>query len=560
MVQIIEKKTEKVPGETSLFVTFDYKQEIIDLIKTFSGSNYNKKNKTWEIPLTYLSKLIDGICEYDSIDITTLKEKEKKEIDYSKISLREYKYKPFDYQEDGIKYGLTHDKWLLLYDMGLGKTAVISYLASELKNRGEIEHCLVICGVNSLKNNWKKEIKKFTDLSCVILGERVNRNGRAVVGGIKERVGHLQRKIDEFFVITNIETLREPSIIKAINDGPNKFDFIAVDEIHRCSSDPSTKQARGLLKLKKAKYKVGATGTLITNNPLNAYVPLTWLGVERGTYTNFRYYYCRYGGPFHNILVGYKNVEYLHDIIEKCSIRRTKDILGLPEKTVINEYVDMDDTQAKFYDNIRSGIKDQVDKVELNTTNMLAMVSRLRQATACPSFLTTEDIPSAKVDRAVDLAEQLIESGEKVVIFSTFKETVSILKNRLEKYSPIICTGDVPDDIVSSNIDIFQNDTNKRLFIATWQKCGTGITLTASRYMIFVDIPFTNSSYEQAQDRIHRIGTDNPVFIYHIITNDTIDERVLEIVESKEAISDYIVDGVISKNAMGMLRSFLQEM
>ena len=446
--------------------------------------------------------------------------------------------------------------------MGLGKTLTAIYLAHELKKQCKVKHCLIICGVNSLKNNWRKEIHKFTNLSCTILGEKVRRTGTRYVGSIKERAEQLSHPIDEFFVITNIETLRSKSVTDAILKGPNDFDMIVIDEIHRLG-DPSSDQTTGVLKLTKAPYRIGMTGTLITNNPLNAYAPLKWIGLERGTFTNFKKFYCNFGGPFHNIITGYKNLDLLQSIIDRHSLRKTKDDedveLDLPLKTIINEYVDMEPDQATFYDNIKSGIRDQVDKVQLNTKDILALSARLRQATACPSILTTENISSAKIKRAVELTQELISKGEKVIIFSTFKETVSKLAQVLSDFNPLICTGDIKDDVISTNIDIFQEDENRKLLIATHQKMGTGFTLTASRYLIFMDIPYTNAAYVQAQDRIYRIGTEKPVFIYHLITSDTIDERVLEIVEDKEALSDFLIDGEVTDRSLAKLRKYITE-
>lgn len=558
MILVEERKTSKVVGETSLYVSFSYKQEYVDYIKSLDGCSYNKQTKEWEIPIPYLSNLLDTLCLHDSITISLLNSDLSVQDINQDVSIDTYKYAPFEYQKDGIQYGLIHDKWLLLFDMGLGKTLVVTYLANELRRRGKIEHCLVICGVNSLKTNWCKEINKFTDLSCCVLGERITRNGNKVIGSVNERKEHLKRKIDEFFVITNIETLRNKDIVDAILHGPNKFDMIAVDEIHKCSSDPQSQQSQGLLKLVDAKYRIGLTGTLITNNPLNAYVPLKWIGAERSTYTNFKYFYCNFNDRFRSMISGFKHTNYLKEIISNNSLRKTKDILDLPPKTVINEYVDMNDDQKDFYEDVKNGIRDQVDKVVLRSSNILAMVARLRQATACPTMLTTCRINSAKIERAVDLVDEIIGNGDKVVVFSTFKETVDVLADRLSKYNPLIGTGDIKDSVVADNIDIFQTDDSRKLFIGTWQKCGTGFTLTASRYLIFIDIPFTNASYTQAQDRIYRIGTNKPVFIYHLITNNTIDERVLEIVEDKEALSDYLIDGEISQKALNKLKAFVE--
>lgn len=559
MIIIDERVADKVTGETSLFISFHYNKDIVEFIKTLSGNYYHRGAKEWELPLPYLSAVIDELCVYDKIELNLLEQKST-DIEYSEIQLDDYKYPPFKYQEEGIKYGLTHDKWLLLFDMGLGKTLVITYLANELKRRGKIDHCLIICGVNSLKNNWRKEIQKFTDISCTILGERITKRGNRVIGTIKERAAQLMKPIDEFFVITNIETIRSKEVVEAILRGPNRFDMIAVDEIHKCGGGPSTQQAQGLKKLSGAKYKIGATGTLITNDPLNAYNPLQWVDAEHGNYTQFKQFYCDFFDANQTMVRNVKNLDYLQHIINRNSLRKTKDILDLPPKTIINEYVDMTDAQTKFYEDVKNGVKESVDKVILSTGNILAMVSRLRQATACPSVLATTNVGSAKVDRAVDLTTQLVNNGDKVVIFSTFKETVYNLADLLCNYNPLVATGDMKDSDVSANIDKFQNDANSKLLIGTWQKCGTGFTLTASRYMIFVDIPFTNASYEQAQDRIYRIGTKEPVFIYHLITTGTIDERVLQIVERKEALGDYLVDGEISNSSLEMLKEFLTEL
>ena len=244
-------------------------------------------------------------------------------------SQRNYKTPPFPYQQQGIDYGLSgHNNWLLLDAPGLGKTLQLTYLAKELKERQGLQHCLIICGINTLKTNWKNEIEKHSALSCRILGQRITKKGNFVVDGIQERLKQLKEPIDEFFVITNVETLREDKIVQAIlKNKYNKFDMIVVDEVHRMKN-PNSQQGKNFLKLNKAKYKVGATGTLLLNNPLDAYVPLKWIGAERSNYSTFRYYYCNYGGPFGNMLVGFKNIQVLQDQIKKYSLRRTKDILN----------------------------------------------------------------------------------------------------------------------------------------------------------------------------------------------------------------------------------------
>lgn len=556
MIRIEEKTPEKLPGISSLFISFDFNAAIVETIKLVDFYVYSAKTHIWEVPVTNLAFLIDKLSAYDDIELHLLKHKATVDRHYE---LKKYKTKPFKYQEEGIQYGLNHNNWLLLDAPGLGKTLQLIYLAEELKKRDNIQHCLIICGINTLKSNWKREIEKHSNLSCRILGEHITSRGNTIIKPVKDRAEELLHHIKEFFVITNIETLRSDEVMQAFQKNKNTFDMIIVDEVHTCKS-PTATQSKHLLKLNKAKYKIAATGTLLLNNPLDAYIPLKWLGLEKANYTNFRYYYCKYEGQFHNILVGFKNLATLKQQLDLYSLRRTKDLLDLPPKTIINEYIDMLPDQAAFYNNIKQGIIDQVNKVQMSVSSILGMVSRLRQATACPQILTTEPISSAKIDRACDLCEQIIESGSSVVIFSTFKETVYTLNEKLSKYSPLVCTGDYKDEHINKCITAFQTDDTYKVLLATWQKMGTGITLTKANYAIFIDVPWTNAVYEQAQDRIYRIGTSDKVFIYHLITKDTIDERVLEIVEDKAAIADYIVDDKISSNSIEKLKKYIEDL
>lgn len=557
MIRIQERLNKKCPGMSSLFISFNYNKYIIDEIKLLDNCVYNENTKEWEMPLTNLAAFIDACCLYDNIVIELL---EENDLEDTKYELRNYKIEPFEHQIEGIRYGLNHDSWLLLDAPGLGKTFQLTALAAELKERYNIKHCLIICGINTLKFNWKSEIEKHSDLSCRILGQRINRRGKLVVDGVAARVKQLQEPIEEFFVITNIETLRDERIIKAfLKNKYNHFDMMVVDEIHTCKSNTSA-QGANLLKLTKAKYRIGATGTLLTNSPFDCYVPLKWIGAEKCNFSTFKAYYGKYGGTFGNELIGYKNVEVLKNHIENYSLRRTKDILKLPPKTIINEYLEMGPKQEEFYNNIKEGIIDQVDKVHINNATLLSLVTRLRQATACPSILTSESIDSTKLDRAYDLANQIVSSGEKVVIFSTFKESVYELQKRFNPKDIVIGTGDLKDEQVAANKERFQNDPDTKIFIGTWQKCGTGITLTAASYMIFIDVPWTDSSYCQAQDRIYRIGTTKNVTIYHLIAKETIDERVLEIVSDKEALSSYIIDDEITESGIASLRKYIEEL
>ena len=236
-------------------------------------------------------------------------------------------------------------------------------------------------------------------------------------------------------------------------------------------------------------------------------------------------------------------------------IRRTKDIIkGLPEKTVIIELVEMSDEHRKFYDEIAAGVFTNADLIESKSdseddTNLLALSTRLRQATSCPEALSTTAATSSKVDRCIELVEDLISQGEKVVIFSSFKSTVYTIGERLKEYHPLINTGDINDSIVSENFDKFQTNPDYKIFIGTYDKVGTGGTLNAASYMICVDTPYTYSLFAQGTDRIHRVNNTRPAFITVLACQDTFDQRVLRLINTKKDLSDYVVDDIQNRFA-----------
>ena len=550
----------KLPGLSSFTVSFDYDKRLVDTIKQVPNAIWHQKQSVWEIPLTSLSSAVTLLTNYDDVEVKLLYDDVYDGDVIYKLHEDSYKATLFKHQKEGIQYGLNHDRWLLLDAPGLGKTLQMIYLAEELKRKENIEHCFIICGINTLKYNWKNEINKFSNYTCKILGERTNKKGKTKIGSVKDRLEDLKNPIEEFFVVTNIQTIRNEDIIKEINkkSSKNKFDMIIVDEVHTCKS-PTSQQGKNLLKL-KSKYMVGLTGTLLLNSPLDAYVPLKWIGVENSTYTNYKYYYCVYSGPFNNILNGYKNTDVLKDTLSQYSLRRTKDLLDLPEKTIIHEELEMEDEQSTFYSNIVEGLVSEVDKVSINTSTLLSMVTRLRQATACPSILTTKNISSIKIDRAVDLIKQIVTNGDKVVVFSVFKPTLSEISDKIRELNPLVCTGDMKESEISDNIYKFQNDDNYKVMCATTAKMGTGITLNRASYAIFIDCPWTSAQCTQCEDRIHRIGSKNSVFIYYLWAKDTIDERVKSIVEAKEAISDYIIDDEVSQNQVNELKKYILDL
>lgn len=542
MILIEEKIANKLPTYTSLFFKLPfYDKEVFEILVQSDDSVFDKVSSTFEFPINRLYFLVDYLIKFDSVEFIPYKDKLCKIEDCSRYK---YKVKPYKHQIEGIEYGLSKDKgWLLLDDQGLGKTAIMIYLAEMLKKRGEISHCFIICGVNSLKYNWEEEIGKFSNLDCTILGKKISKRGNVSFATVSERCKQLKSGIKEFFVITNIETLQSKEFADSFNKSKSKFDMVVLDEAHKCK-EPTTKSAKTLLKL-KSKRKIALTGTIIMNVPENSFVPLKWTDNTVSTFGQFKRTYNVYGGFGGVQVIGYKNLELLQDLLKHCSLRRLKsEVLDLPDRVYKTEYVELKSEQQELYNTVCDGISSELDKLDHKPTIMeeITINMRLRQITASPSIVSTTVTQSAKLDRLEELVDEIVSQGDKVVVFCSFKGTASEAFSRLHKYKPLLTTGDTKESDVISNKTLFQTDSSRKVFIGTWQKCGTGITLTAANYLIFVDTPWTDADFKQCSDRIYRIGQTKPSFVITLVAKDTYDERVKQIVDAKECLSGYLVD------------------
>ena len=461
----------------------------------------------------------------------------------SEIEKISFKATPFPHQLEAVDFLLKQEKALLLDGCGVGKSLEMILFAETLKKRGIIEHCLVITGIAGLRGNWEREIQKFSTESVVTIGKYTTRNGTTRYRPMTKRAEQLKNKIDEFFVLLNVESIRDPKVVEAIKSSENKFGLIAFDESHKIGA-PDTTQYNNLMKL-GADFKVAATGTLIVNSPLSAFPSLKFTDNDAATLTNFKSQYWNFGGFGNKQIIGSKNLDILREEIANCSIRRTlydvrKDI---PPLTIDVEYLEMEEDQQKFYEAIKEGVKEEADKIELKAGNLLALTTRLRQATACPSVLTTQEIESIKVARAFEYIQEICSQGEKIVVFSMFKEPLNQLAAKLEGFRFTANTGDTPDQVAFDNMIRFQDNPEEQVFLGTFGKCGTGFTLNSSMYLVCIDTPYTFSLFEQGYQRVHRVNNTRPAFIKVLVCEETIDERVQQIVETKKELGEYLVDG-----------------
>lgn len=553
MIKIDVRKSIKCNGDYSLFVSFEYDSKVVDTIRSFPSRYWNPNEKTWEIPFNKLAELLERLPEYDfeltGPYIPVEQPKVVAPIDFK------FKTKPYEHQVTAFNFGLSHNKWLLGDEMGLGKTKQVIDIAVAKKLQYNYKHCFIICGVNGLKWNWANEVKTHSNEEAWILGQR-KKNNKTVIGSVEDRLYDLQNldKISAYFIITNIETLRNEAVVAELDKRCKSGDIqmIAFDECHK-AKNPNSQQGKGILKT-KADTMIAMTGTPLMNTPLDLYIILKWLGYEKHSFYQFKNHYCVMGGYGNYQIVGYRNLNELQEELDHIMLRRKKEeVLDLPEKTYIDEFVEMTPKQEQIYNEVTNEIRANIDQIEMSNNPLSALI-RMRQATGYTGILSSTIKESAKLDRLEELVEEAVENGKKVVIFSNWTQMTLPIYNRLAvKYHGTYITGEVDIEYRQEHIRRFQEDEDCKFVVGTSGAMGTGITLTAGTVEIFMDEPWNMALKEQCVDRCHRIGQKNNLTIYTLMCKGTIDERIHNIVEKKGIMADAIVDGKVAENKRELL-------
>ena len=560
-------------SKLSAFVSFEYDSNLVSIIKSMGTRVYIPDKKTWEIPESAVPMLMSRLRDYDVL----LRGEMHHETPESHARLPSgfvFTTKPYKHQMEGVIYGLEHESFLLGDDQGLGKTKEIIDIAMCRKQTDGLKHCLIICGINGNKYNWADEVKIHSREDSWILGTRFTKRPpiKMIEGSTKDKMEDLNNIPHQFFWITNIETLRGGSfkekqgkrtvtrfpIAEKIQELCDRgiIGMIAFDEAHK-AKNPDSQQGKALLSIDCKGPKIPMSGTFVLNNPLDLYLPLKWAGFETHSFYAYKQHYCTMGGFGGKEIVGYKNLDELRSMVSKVMLRRVKgDVLDLPPKVHTIEWVDAYPEQKALYKDVRDQVRDNIDKVKVHPDPLSEML-RLRQVTGYPGILSSTVTKSAKMDRMEELVEEEVLVGGKAIIFSNWSEMTNVIRNKLKKYNPAYITGEVGSVQRMEEKDRFQNDPDCKVMIGTIGALGTGFTLTAAQLVIFVDEPWNRGIKDQAEDRAHRIGTRGTVRIVTILTRDTVDEGVYNLVQKKGKMADLLVDGKVDGKNVDNVLSYL---
>ena len=468
---------------------------------------------------------------------------------------------PFQ-EEDAKKLALIKGR-LIANEMGTGKTYeaialdLILRKALSIKNPGYRPKTLVVAPLTTLKSPWESHIKDLTNLKVRVISPKRReiflRDADPDVFVLHwEAIRWKRHKVGTF---KNGRPKYESVPPKGLEDlFKIKWDHIIADELHRAKN----RKAQQTVALKKLKttYKTGLTGTPIANKPDDIWSILNWVWPDR-----FRSYWSFFhtfidatrhtapNGASYWKINGVKNEKRLQKLLDLFYVSRKKeDVLpDLPSKYYTEIRVDLGPKEQRAYNQMLSTmlawLEVQDETVLLAAPVVIAQLTRLKQLACAYHDGDKCAEPSAKLDAVMEIIldnsvkefNGKIIPSQSLVIFSTFKQIISLLEKRLakENIEYVRITGDDPQIKRESSIRKFQSGY-PRIFLGTIGAGSEGITLTRSSTVIFIDRDRTPAGNAQAEDRVHRIGQNQGVQIITIMANGTTDFKDLTSLEYKK--------------------------
>ena len=445
-------------------------------------------------------------------------ENEIKEVDYSKYSHRP----PLNHQKEAIEKLLKNNRFILADDMGLGKTTsvVISALETEVKK------ILVICPA-SLKINWMREFQLYTDREIFICeGKKYSTESDIV--------------IMNYDIVKNFYDTKSPETSPIIQ---SNFDLIVIDEAHYISNTTAIRTKLINSFAKKSKRLWLLSGTPMTSRPINYFNLLSL--IDSPVAQNWMAYVIRYCEGYQFRVGGNKkvwntngasNLEELRDRTSRQVLRRLKtEVLDLPEKIINPVYLRL---KSREYEDLMGDYYNWYESKDESTRSLTVQFTKIMKV--------RQVIANEKVESTIEIAENILEQGKKVIIFTNFTEVLQRIHSHFGKKS-VYLDGSCSKTSRQHAIDEFQNNDKIKIFVGNLKAAGAGITLTASEVVIMNDLSFVPSDHAQAEDRAYRYGQKNNVLVYYPIFENTIEGIVYDILSHKKNIIDVVMGDTVDK-------------
>ena len=523
-------------------------------------------NLTEELELTD-EEIINGkgnILKYRAIYLDSLKKTKYSIISTDNLfdnfikNFYEYKDSNLSLEDTSIlrDYQLTGVQWLynlaktgfggiLADEMGLGKTIqVIYYIKQMLKDNPTSKFLIVV--PTSLAYNWEHEFDSFA-----------SQIKKAICIGSKEKRKHILKDLNKLnVIITTYGLLREDEEIYE----NLSFNTMIIDEAQNIKNNHAgiTKVVKSI----KAETKFALTGTPLENSILELWSIFDF--IMPGYLANLTKFQSKYKikdfDEDSEILI-----KGLSKQITPFILRRKKSdvVKELPEKLINDIYIDLKDEQKKLYVAELNRVKEEMDKIikedGMNKARflILQLLTKLRQICIDPSIIYDNYTDgSNKIEQLENIVSEYTKNNHKVLIFSSFKTALNIVKEKLNnnKIRTYMIDGSVPAKTRIEMVDNFNKNDDIKVFLIMLKSGGTGLNLASADVVIHLDLWWNPQAENQATDRAHRIGQTNTVEVIHLITKGTIEEKILELQNKKRILSDKLIDGEIrDKNIISEL-------
>lgn len=546
-------------------VKFPWSPSNLEEIRNIPGRQYNKSGKYWTLPLT-----LENCYDLKKLNYSlnqALKKWANEQYLNTKLNepIEGFNGILLEYQKEGLaQLQKFNGKALLADDMGLGKS--IQAIAFLLKNPS-LRPALIICPA-FLKLDWSNKLNKFAPKLThqIISGKDTSQDLYAdiviinynILTNVYQNTG--QKRKDNGKEI--IKEIPYTGWVDFLID--HKFKIVIADEVHYIKNDKA-KMSKASLKLSKhVPFKITMTGTPIEGKTIDIYNAVKF--VNPMLFPNkwsFSHEYC---GPKHNgfgwSFDGATNTEKLSQILRKnIMIRRLKsDVLkDLPDKSYslipleINNRIEYERAETDFKEFIRDKTEMEVreafskiahqDAIEINDHKLERLKEKnASKATPLTQITTLKEIASkGKLEETIKWIENFLESGEKLIIFCERLFVIDHLKSHFNKIAVTI-DGRVSMKKRNEYVSSFQNKKNIKLFIGN-SAAQEGLTLTAASNVAILEYPWNPGQLAQRIDRCHRIGQKSAVMVWFLCSLNTIEERIVKLLDQKQSINEAVLDG-----------------
>lgn len=434
---------------------------------------------------------------------------------------------PYEYQKEGIRFGLERRRILIGDEPGLGKT---------LQSIGIVDTamaypCLVICP-SSLKINWQREFEKFTrGKKALVLDNATRTSWPYLLGmGMFHAAIVNYESLRKYFVWDITSTSRTFTLKDVVfNRDINIFRSVIMDESHRLK-DPSAQQTmftRGIVEGKE--WRILLSGTPVVNHAQDLVAQLAIMGRLLSDFGGRGKFLADYGDN--------ENLPELSDrLYSTCMIRREKRtvLTQLPDKQRTDLHVEISNREE--YDLAAADLAAYLREYTECTDREIRRKMRME---ALVKFMTLRSLASkGKVKQAADFIRNFLANGKPLIVFCSLKEIVKALQGQFP--DAVRVTGDDSLAEKQAAVDAFQSG-EAQLIICSIKAAGVGLTLTASSNVAFVEFPWTYADCCQCEDRAHRIGQKDNVNCYYLIGRNTIDPVLYNIIHRKRSIASQIM-------------------